>query len=882
MMQTVSRSNIPNKPKGDEQRLNEPPKDILKLSFPNDYAKPIGIDLGQGKSFTLADQSAVRGYRSELIDSTLNQKQDPALDAFTKKRVDEMKKQAEKDNSQTQDVLSYRSPDNRKTILYSYRADQAQGAKKLKSWTIYAKGNGTEKESYLLNGATAKINDAGDLDVFLVSQQDVQNESVKAQVDPSLLERARKTLEKESAGNINDNRAPDLSIPKPYFVDKDGNHHGADWVVSDDGKAFSVSISDAAGLYPIALDPTLSFTAPGMGNSGTAITGSAGENFSSAMTTGDFNSDGRMDLASSCGNSKICIYYNDGLYASNSTGADVVISGNSYITGAVYALVAGDFNSDGRTDLAYGDEFWSASGRVSIISQGVGGVWPSDADTAEATITNGVVNGSNGGEWFGTQLVSGDFNADGKTDLVVGSYGYPEGAGSGRAYVYYQDGAWPSASTGADAIMTGTTAGDRFGGGYEFGTAHYLAAGDFNADGKADLAVGAPGDYTDTLDGYAYVFYGGSITTENASGADVVLSGATAEEFGSSVAMGDFNSDGKTDLAVGASGYSSGTGQVYIFYGGSVVTEDSSGADVSIAGDGENFGTTLAAGDFDADGWGDLAVASYANYAKGMVYLFRGDGSIPVSAATADVNITGENNSDYFGITLVPGDFNADGKTDFAVGAQQYVTDNGGRVYIFYNDGSYPSLAVNADVKMTGETSVDIFGAGFNGADALGAGDFNGDGKTDLVAGSAFHNAGHGRVYIFYNDGSYPSSATSADVKIDSTSTAMFGEQFASGDFNADGKTDLAACGFYNTRIFYNDWSYPADESQADFSIPDTTYGYTTLVAGDFNGDGKTDLVMGYAGDDYVSFVSMDAKTVSADPVLLRGPVKVRGPVRVR
>lgn len=54
--------------------------------------------------------------------------------------------------------------------------------------------------------------------------------------------------------------------------------------------------------------------------------------------------------------------------------------------------------------------------------------------------------------------------------------------------------------------------------------------------------------------------------------------------------------------------------------------------------------------------------------------------------------------------TLATGDFNADGKTDLAVGARRYSSD-AGRVYVFYNDGTYPSLASNADAKMTGEAS---------------------------------------------------------------------------------------------------------------------------------------------------------------------------------
>lgn len=830
----------PNKPKGDEQKQNEPPNDILKLTFPNDYATPIGIDLGQGMSFTLADQGAARGYRSELIDSTLNQKQDSALDAFTKKRVDEMKKQAEKDKAPTQDVLSYRSPDNRKTILYSYRVDQAQGAKKLKSWTIYAKGTGTESETYVLDGATARINDAGDLEVFLVSEQDLRNDAVKSEVDGSLLERAQKTLAREANADImNGKRAPDLSIPKPYFVDKDGNRHGADWTVSDDGKTLSVSITDAVGLYPIALDPTFMFSLPGQNTGGDTIMGTAGENFSRAMTAGDFNSDGRMDLVASCGDN-ICLYYNDGLYSSDASGADKVIVGNSYLSGNVYSLIAGDFNADGKTDIAFGDQYWSASGRVSILYQGNGGSWPSGTDGADAVITNGEVNGSNGYERFGSQLAVGDFNADGRSDLAVASPGYD--TDTGRVYVFYQESSWPTSPMDAEAILTGENEGDQFGGD-TFSATDSLAVGDFNDDGVADLAAGAAGYYLLGLDGKAYVFYGGSITTGSASDASVVLSGNSDEQFGTSVAMGDFNADGKTDLAVSAG--LTGAGYLHIFYSdGALNPTDiaASAADVTISDVGGYTGPGLSVGDFNADGRTDIATWNTTwsgSYYYSVFQMFYNDGSYPADGAHADVVV----NSEAFSWSATPrssaiGDFNSDGKTDIALGISGYASGSG-RVYLLYSQNGM----VNTNRKIAGPATDGRFGS------SLTAGDFNSDGRMDLAV-SGWGSSG---IYIFYNDGSIPTAASSADDFIASN----FGNGFAlvSGDFNNDGKTDLALgeAGYFTAAglvsIIYNDGTWPADTSLADEIIANNpnTHDYFghAMVAGDFDADGDTDLAVG-------------------------------------
>ncbi len=201
---------------------------------------------------------------------------------------------------------------------------------------------------------------------------------------------------------------------------------------------------------------------------------------------------------------------------------------------------------------------------------------------------------------------------------------------------------------------------------------------------------------------------------------------------------------------------------------------------------GNFFGLSLTTGDFNTDSRTDLVVGAYGYSSNaGRAYIFYNDGSIPTTAATADVAITGESPS-LFGSKLTSGDFNADGKTDLAVGATSY-SSNTGRAYIFYNDGSIPTTAATADVTITGETTSNQFG------NSLTSGDFNSDGKMDLVVGATGYISSTGRVYIFYNDGSYPSGASSADTIITGESTSnAFGASLSSGDFNADGKTDLA------------------------------------------------------------------------------------------
>jgi hypothetical protein len=506
--------------------------------------------------------------------------------------------------------------------------------------------------------------------------------------------------------------------------------------------------------------------------------------------------------------------------------------------GRLDRLVAGDFNADGRTDLVLGaDSYSSSTGRVYIFYND--GSFGTVSCTTGCLASNAdvIITGETTSNAFGSFLATGDFNADGKTDLVIDATDAL--SNKGKMYIFYSQ----NGQVNTNQSITGNASGDSFG--------QAMTTGDFNADGRIDLAVGAPSYSTNT--GRVYIFYGDGQISNTAGTADVTITGnASGDGFGTTLATGDFNADGNTDLAVGASGYSSSTGRVYIFYNDGSIPTTAATADVTITGNasGDSFSTALTTGDFNADGRTDLIITSYGySSSTGRTYIFYNDGSIPTTAATADVTITGEASFDEFGISLTAGDFNADGRVDFAVGATY--AGSYGRVYIFYNDGSIPTTAATADVTITGQSG-NSFGT------ALATGDLNADGRIDLIVGDYYYGASPGRVYIFYNDGSIPTTAATADVIISGESNSYFGRALAIGDFNADGRIDLAVGGDkYTTNtgrtyIFYNDGALPTTAATADVILTgEATNNYygAALTTGDFNADGRTDLVVGAYGN---------------------------------
>ncbi|HET9767482.1 MAG TPA: hypothetical protein VFS60_11585 [Thermoanaerobaculia bacterium] len=433
-----------------------------------------------------------------------------------------------------------------------------------------------------------------------------------------------------------------------------------------------------------------------------------------------------------------------------------------------------------------------------------------------------------------------------------------------------------------------------------------LAAGDFNGDGADDLATGFPGDRSHGRNGSVFVRYARANGQGLASGpAALVLHHATLanaphEYFGVTLASGDFNGDSFDDLAVAiVFGLDSGTGHrgaVRVFYGSStgLHADDYEHLDPLILRgeecDGAMFGYALAAGDFDGNGFDDLAIGAPhgceplqpSSIAGGVVYVAHGAadgllsaGSYWISQYSFGIYDDPETN-DVFGAALAAGDFDHDLFDDLAIGIPGE-NSNSGAVDIVM--GSQFGLIFADSVFWLPGALGEEPESGDRLGEALAAGDFDHDGFDDLAIGvpneTIDSHTWTGAMAIAYGapagfnldrtdkltqSSIYGNAAHEAD-------SDHFGWAFGAGDFDGDGYDDLAI-GHYGDK-----WSGinlgavtilmggipPLGSSSRHHligvgheGVPNDTQinqfaGYA-LAAGDFDGSGRADLAIGVPG----------------------------------
>ena len=539
-------------------------------------------------------------------------------------------------------------------------------------------------------------------------------------------------------------------------------------------------------------------------------------------SAGDVNGDGYSDVivgaylySSSTG--RAYIYFGG---ASMNNVADVIMTGfaaNDQF--GTSAESAGDVNGDGYDDvIVAANGYFIGFGRVYIYFGGA----------AMDNVADVIMTGEASVNYFGTSVSAGDVNGDGYSDVIVGAFGYL--SSRGRAYIYYGGGTMDNV---ADVIMTGENTNDRFG-------LSLSSAGDVNGDGYSDVIVGAYQHNSNT--GKAYVFFG-KTTMDNVP--DITMTGeATNNYFGWSVSSaGDVNGDGYSDLIVGGYGNSSGTGRVYLFdyfMKGDLIS------DLRLDGQSTNdyFGWSVSsAGDVNGDGYSDVIVGAYIYSSfTGRAYIYFGGSNMD---NVADVTMTGESTNNKFGYSVSSaGDVNGDGYSDVIIGAFQYNSYTG-RAYIYFGGTSMDNVA---DVIMTGDTFGDRLGISVSSA-----GDVNGDGYDDIIVGADGYASNTGRVFIYF--GGAVMDFGPDVVMTGQEMNNFFGISVSSaGDVNGDGYSDVivGAEGFLGAGKAYILFGGIMMDGIADVTmnaeVPNNNFGASVSSAGDVNGDGYADVIVGGYG----------------------------------
>jgi hypothetical protein len=446
--------------------------------------------------------------------------------------------------------------------------------------------------------------------------------------------------------------------------------------------------------------------------------------------------------------------------------------------------------------------------------------------------SSGVLDDAHPDDEFGTALATCDFDGDGFPDLAIGAPGDKYFGNlledSGAVSVLYGGADGLSASGDQVLYQNGSSQpeSDDF-----FGMA--LAAGHFNNDLYCDLAVGSPGeDLNGDQDVGAFdVFYGSSTGLESTSTTFYQVAapflnnhGSSPEEFdqfGSSFAVGNFNGDAYHDLAVGAPlenwDTTTNSGHVIVYHGSATGLQVHSGwsqarTDIQDSEEaGDEFGHSLAAGDFDDDGYDDLAIGVPGQEIDGdvrsgavSVIVGSANGLTPdfdllYSQETPGIGPVSEPN-DEWGRVLAVGNFNGDDYDDLAVGSPLEGVggeSDAGAFGVLYGSVFGPLAASYDSWTQSGLVSASLSEAGDQFGYSLAAGNVDGDEYDDLLIGSPFENVDSivnaGAFVIAYgtDQGIQPERSnwiSQSSTPAETSETAdYFGLAVAFGDFNRDG-----------------------------------------------------------------------------------------------
>jgi hypothetical protein len=547
------------------------------------------------------------------------------------------------------------------------------------------------------------------------------------------------------------------------------------------------------------------------------------------VAIGDFNGDGKPDLAVSApgcspGTNGVAIFLGNG---------DGTFTAKGTLTASLsnpYSAVVGDFNGDGKMDLAVvdrgantdsvffffgnGDGTFQAPVGVSLgVSAAANQIVAADFENnghlgvavSEINGSNVVVILGNGNGTFqaprifalpaqGWGLAVGDFNGDGVPDIVAttpanGGVTVLLGAGNGNF-------------TAVNNPQTGTTPTA-----YAYvpgGGPQPVAVGDFNKDGKLDIIAGLSGVNSAAL---VAVLLGNG---DGTFGPERLFGTSDTPKF---LGVGDFNGDGNLDWVAA-------TGQINSADQGSVTLGLGRGDGTFLATESyiaAQSPSWAAEADFNNDGKLDVVVPNPPSQTV-SIFLGNGDGTLQPPASIAFPAL-----SPSF---VVTGDFNNDGNPDFVVFSSWCPSNINAPLYTYLGkgDGTFQSPVTSTISTSTcGSLSVMV------------AADFNGDGKLDIGILLTTSTGPEIAVMLGNGDGTFQAPKITSAPGGRATWMSV-------GDLNKDGKLDAVVVQYMNNefQVFLGngDGTFQSPTTLATGRLP----GFSVL--GDFNGDGKVDIVV--------------------------------------
>ncbi len=672
-----------------------------------------------------------------------------------------------------------------------------------------------------------------------------------------------------------------------------------------------IVVEDAGATYPIVIDPLLTETADTQleSDQGSAQFGRLG-------SAGDVNGDGYADVIVGAP------LYDAGLadegaafvFLGSATGiADGGVAGaaaqlESDQAGAQMGRAvagAGDVNGDGYGDVIVSAVNYDAGqgvgeGAAFVFLGSATGIADGNPSTAAAQLESDQANARLGFSVAG----AGDVNGDGYADVIVGANLYDAGqTDEGAAFVFHGSATGIADGNPATAV-TQLESNQAIGTVPQFGGS-VAGAGDVNGDGYADVIVGASFyDAGSADEGAAFVFHGSATGIADGNPATAVTqlesnqAIGTVPQFGGSVAgAGDVNGDGYADVIVGALSYDAtlpDSGAAFVFHGSAtgIANGNPTTAETqleSVQGSAQFGRSVSGAGDVNGDGYADVIVSAPLYDAgstdEGAAFVFHGSatGIADGNPATAAAQLESNQASAAADFSAGVGDVNGDGYADVMMSASSYDAPSAdeGAAFLYLGgaagiaDGSPATAAAQLE---SNQANVPPAAFGSFGYSVSGAGDVNRDGYSDVVVGAPYYDAGlpdEGAAFVFHGSaaGIASGNPTTANALLESNqNAAQFGYSVSgAGDVNGDGYADLivgapvydnpdadegaafvfhgSAAGIASGNPTTAAATFESNQLIGSSLLP-PVFGYSVAGAGDVNGDGYGDVIVGAAGYD--------------------------------